>query len=75
MDLVHLPVGEDYVYGHEDAHPELVGIGAQAGNLPDGIACVLARAECRPGDIDGIGTAVNRRDADICRSCRSKKFE
>ena len=51
-----------------------MGIIAEPCDFADRIAGILAGAELRACNIHGIGTAAYCRNADVCISCRSKKF-
>jgi hypothetical protein len=75
MDFFKFIIPEEDVDGYEHARPELVRMLAQAGYFFDRIARVLPSPELRAGDIYGIGTAVDRSDADVSISCRSQKFQ
>ena len=52
-----------------------MSVAAQTGDIFNGVARSRPRTERRPGDINGIGTTVDRRDADIRVSRRSEKFQ
>ena len=52
-----------------------VGVAAKAGDVIDRIAGCRPGAERGPGNINGIGTAVDRCDADIRISRRSEQFK
>ena len=63
------------IESHIDADTELVCIFAQPGDILHGIARRLARPESRTGDIDGIGSAVDGRDADVRRTGGSQELK
>ena len=56
---------DDGVHGGVDFRREFMGIGCQRGDVFHRISRNGTRPETGPGDIYGIGTAVNRRDADV----------
>ena len=70
VHFFHLGIAQQNVHGYEYPRPELVRIGAEPGNLLDGIAGILPGPELRTGDIYGIGTTVDRSDADVSIPCR-----
>ena len=74
-DLLLLPLVKADIDRYEHSRPEFMGIVAKTRYLSDGITGVLAGPESRACDVNGIGTAVNCRDADISRSRRSEKFK
>ena len=73
--LGELIIKKNRVECQEYARSEPVGIFRESPDALQRVSGCLPRPERRPGDIHGIGTAVNRRDADVSISCRSKKFE
>ena len=75
VHLFFLPLAQADIKRHEHPRAIAVGVRAEPRNVPDGIACGLAGPEIRTGDIDGIGTAVDGRDADVSVPCRSEEFE
>ena len=74
MSAFELIVAQEYVKGHEDPGAKFRSIPAQALYLRNGVAGIFSRTELRPCYIHSIGTAVYSRDADICISRRSEKF-
>ena len=75
MDVFQLAVEDDGVESYEDPRPVSVGVGTQCPDIFNAVSGGLSGSECRPGNIYGIGTAVDGRDADIHIPCRSKKFQ
>ena len=67
-----LPQG---IEGNEDLDTEAVCVGAQLGNILKTVARRLAGPEIRPGNIYGIGTAVDGCDADILVPGGSQQLE
>ena len=63
------------IESHINAHAEPMRILAQPADVLHGIAGRLPRPEGGAGDINGIGTAVNGRDADIRRPGGGEEFE
>ena len=70
-----LLVRKQRVDGGVDFGAVAVGVAAKAVDVFDRIAGRRAGAEGGPGDINGIGTAVDRCDADIRISRRSEQFK
>ena len=75
LRLRTLLVREERVDGGVDFGAIAVGIAAKAVDVFDRIAGRRTGAEGWPGDINGIGTAVDRCDADIRISRRSEQFK
>ena len=75
VDLLQFPVIYDRIDCQEDARPETMGVSTKPRDVLEAVARRLAGAEPRPRDINGIGTAVDGCDADICRSGGSQKFK
>ena len=71
---LQLVVEQDGVDHGVDACVVAMGIAGQFANLRYRIAGGLTGAEAGACDIDGIGTAVNRRDADVSVSGRSQEL-
>ena len=63
------------IESHVDADAEPVRIITQPADVRHGIARRLPRPEGRPGDIDGIGPAVDGCDADVRRPGGGEEFE
>ena len=63
------------IESHVDTDAEAMRIIAQPADIRHRIPCRLPRAEGRTGDIDGIGPAVNGRDADIRRPGGREEFQ
>ena len=72
VGLLKLGIFYDGVEGHEDSGPETVGIVAEFADVLETVACGLPCPEVGTGDIYGIGTAVDSRDADFLISGRSQ---
>ena len=75
IGLVQFIIEQYGIQCHEDSCPEFVGIPAEGSKVIHAVACRLPGTECRPCNIDGIGTAVYCRDADFYILCRSQKFQ
>lgn len=75
LPSLQLVVANLDIVGHEDAGPELVGIAAEFRDVFETVAGGFAGPEIRAGDIYGIGTAVNGRDADFQISCGRQKLQ
>ena len=65
MHFRELVLGNADIESDENARAELVCIRAQSGDILHRIAGILAGAEERAAYINGIGTAVDGRDADF----------
>jgi hypothetical protein len=70
-----LVVVQDGVVGDEDARTHAVGVEHQALDLGQAVASLVARAEGRAADVDGIGTVVDGLDADVGITGGSEQFE
>ena len=75
VDFFQFVIPQEDVHGDENLRPESVCIFAQPGDILYFVPGVFPCPELRPGDIYGIGTAVNRSDADVSIPCRRKKFQ
>ena len=75
VEFLQLIVANLDVVGYEDAGSELVGVATEFRDVFETVAGCLAGPEIRAGDIYGIGTAVNGRDADFQISCGRQKLQ
>ena len=75
VELIQLIVANLDIVGHKDTGAELVGMIAEFRNFFETVARSLACPEIRTGNIYGIGTAVNSRDADFQISCGRQKLQ
>jgi CHASE1-domain containing sensor protein len=72
---LELIVAQDRVDGDEDARAEAVRVARQTLDVGHRVAGLVARTEIRPADVDGIGTVVDRLDADVGVTGGSEQFE
>ena len=72
ISLLELIIIYDGVLCHENPGPEPMCIGAELLQIFHTVSGRLPCAECRTCNINGIGTAVNGRDADFYVFRRSK---
>ena len=75
VELIQLIVANLDIVGHKDTGAELVGVATEFRDVFETVAGCLAGPEIRAGDIYGIGTAVNGRDADFQISCGRQKLQ
>jgi hypothetical protein len=70
-----LVVAQDGVQRDEDARAVAVGVAAQALDVGQRVAGLVARAESRAADVHGIGAVVDGLDADGGVARRGQQFE
>ena len=75
MRLLPLVVADNSVDSQKDTRAEKVRVVTQFPDVFKAVAGGLAVSEHRAGDVNGIGTAVYRRDADRFIFRRSEELE
>ena len=72
---LQLVVTQDGVHRDEDARIEAVGMLHQPRDVFDGVGRLVARAEARAADVDGVGAMVDGLDADVGIAGGGEQFE